>query len=136
MPNHASTSATKPNIHGLKCLLCIWWDQLGIVSCSNRPKPLWKITTNDVFEPSIEKKKPLYEQRHNKVISQHDNMQPHVVKQVKTNLELLKWEIILPLPYSPNIASSNNHLFQSIAHSLAEQHFHSHKDKKNRFTSG
>ena len=30
-PCHASTSAAKPNIHGLKLLLCIWWDQLGVV---------------------------------------------------------------------------------------------------------
>ena len=26
-PDHASISAAKPNIHGSKLLLCIWWDQ-------------------------------------------------------------------------------------------------------------
>jgi len=29
-PGHASTS-TKPNIHGKTLMLCIWWDQLGVV---------------------------------------------------------------------------------------------------------
>ncbi|GBN51835.1 Mariner Mos1 transposase [Araneus ventricosus] len=30
-PIHSSTSSAKPNIHGSKLLLCIWWDQLGAV---------------------------------------------------------------------------------------------------------
>ena len=30
-PSHASTSATKPNIHSLNLLLYIWWAYLGIV---------------------------------------------------------------------------------------------------------
>ena len=27
---HASASSSKPNIHGLKLLLCIWWDQQDV----------------------------------------------------------------------------------------------------------
>ena len=32
MLGHASTSTASPNIHGAKIMLCIWWDQLGVVT--------------------------------------------------------------------------------------------------------
>ena len=30
-PGHASKSFVKPNDHGSKLLLCIWWDQQGVI---------------------------------------------------------------------------------------------------------
>jgi len=34
-------------------------------------------------------------------------------------------------PYSPDIALSDYHLFQSMTHDLSEQHFTSYEDTKN-----
>ena len=31
MPGHISTSTARPNIHDAKVMLCIWWNQLGVV---------------------------------------------------------------------------------------------------------
>ena len=40
-----------------------------------------------VGKHSLREKRPQYEQRHEKVILQHDNARPHVAKPVKTYLE-------------------------------------------------
>jgi len=80
---------------------------------------------------ALKEKWPLYD----KVIMQHDNVRPYVTQPMKTYLETLKWEVLLHPSYS-DIASSDYHLFRSIAHGLAEQHFHSYENAKNGSTFG
>ena len=77
---------------------------------------------------ALREKRPQYEQRHEKVILQHDNARPHVAKPVKTYLETLKWEVLPHPPYSPDIAPSDYYLFRSMAHGLADQQFRSYED--------
>ena len=48
----------------------------------------------------------------------------------KPTWKYLNRKSYLHLPYSPDIAPSDYHLFQLIAHGLAEQHFHSYEDAK------
>ncbi|KAG5311344.1 MOS1T transposase, partial [Pseudoatta argentina] len=74
------------------------------------------------------KKRPLYAQRHDKVILLHDNARPHVAKPVKTYLETLKWEVLPHPPYSPDMAPSDFHLLRSMAHGLADRRFHSYEE--------
>ncbi|GFX14655.1 mariner Mos1 transposase [Trichonephila clavipes] len=113
-----------------------WWDQLGVVYYE-----LLKSTetiTGDRYRTqlmrlsrALKDKRPQYNERHDKVILQHDNARPHVAKVVKTYLETLKWEV-LPHPlYSPDLALSDYHLFRSMAHGLADQHFRSYEEVKN-----
>ena len=77
---------------------------------------------------ALRKKRPQYEQRHEKVILQHDNARPHVAKPVKSFLETLKWQDLLHSSYSPDIAPSDYYLFRSMAHGLADQQFRSYED--------
>ncbi|KAG5317865.1 MOS1T transposase, partial [Pseudoatta argentina] len=64
---------------------------------------------------ALKEKRPLYAQRHDKVILLHDNARPHVAKPVKIYLETLKWEV-LPHPlYSSDIAPSDFHLFLTVS---------------------
>ena len=55
-------------------------------------------------------------QKDTKVIFQHDNARPHVGKIVKATLKALGWDVLLHLPYSPDIAPSYYHLFRLMAH--------------------
>ncbi|GFU28458.1 mariner Mos1 transposase [Trichonephila clavipes] len=113
-PGHASTSTAKPNIHGSKVMLRIWW--LGVVYYEFL-KPTETITGDRYrtqlmrLSRALKDKRPQYNERHDKVILQHDNARPHVEKVVKTYMETLKWEV-LPHPlYSPDLAPSDYHLF-------------------------
>ena len=56
---------------------------------------------------ALRKKRPQYDQRHEKVILQHDNARPHAAKPDKTYLETLKWEVLPHPPYCPDIAPSD-----------------------------
>ncbi|GBP19144.1 Mariner Mos1 transposase [Eumeta japonica] len=61
----------------------------------------------------------------------HDNARPHVAVPVKNYLKTLDWEVLPHLPYSPDTAPSDYHLFQSMAHALSEQRFTSYEDTEN-----
>jgi len=114
----------------------IWWDQLGVVYYELL-KPTETITGDRYrtqlmrLSRALKDKRPQYNERHDKVILQHDNARPHVAKVVKTYLETLKWEVLPHPPYSPDVAPSDYHLFRSMAHGLADQHFRSYEEVKN-----
>ena len=85
---------------------------------------------------ALREKRPQYEQRHEKVILQHDNPRPHVAKPVNTYLETYEWEVVPHLPYSPDMAPSDYYLFRLLlAHGLADQQFRSYEDIERWFDS-
>ena len=83
------------------------------------------LTTIDGFESSI-----IWAETW--LILKHENTMPCFKTEVKTYLEMLNWEVLPHLPYSPDIAPSNYHLLQLMAHGLAKQHFHSYEDAKKK----
>jgi len=70
------------------------------------------------------------------VILLHDNARPHVTKLVKETLETPHWEVLPHAAYSLDYAPSDYHLFRSMAHALAEEHFTIMKTSKNGSLSG
>ena len=129
----------KGKIHGKKLLLCIWWDQLGVVYYG-------LLKPNETIAGTVYRTKLLrliralkekgahYYSRRDKIILLHDNARPHVAAPVKTYLEILKclkWEVLPHPPYSPDIGPSDFHLFRSMTHGLSEQQFTSYENTKN-----
>ena len=79
-----------------KKMLCIWWDQLGVVYYELL-KPNETITralyrTHLMRLSRALKEKRAYYSRHDKIILLHDNAR---LAPVKTYLETLKWEVLL-----------------------------------------
>jgi len=132
-PGKPSTSTPKRNIHGKKVMLCIWWDQKGVVH-HELLKQSQTITAEHYQQQlirlnnALKNKRPEYAKRHDKVIFQHDNARPHVGKIVKATLEALGWDVLPHPPYSPDIAPSDYHLFRSMAHGLSDQHFNNYEE--------
>ena len=136
--NNASTSTAKQNIYGKKPMLCIWWDQHGVV-CYELLKPN-ETNTGALYRTQLMRFSRVHEEkraqyysysRDAKVILLHDNARSHVAAPVKTHLETLTSEVLSHPPYSPNIAPVDYYLFRSTVHGLSEQHFTSYEDTKN-----
>jgi len=77
---------------------------------------------------ALREKRPHYRKRHDKLIFLHDNVPSHTSIMVQNYLETLNWEVLSHPAYSPDLASSDYHLFSSMGHALAEQHFDSYED--------
>jgi len=71
-------------------MLCIWWDQKGLVYYELLKLGEETSITGDRYQlqlirlsRALREKRPEYKQRHDKVILLHDNVRPHVAKVVK-----------------------------------------------------
>ena len=94
LPGHASTSSARPNIHVAN--LCVWWDQVGVIyykllKSNETITGEWYRTQMMRLSRAMREKRSQYDQRHKKVILQHENARPHIAKHVKTYLETLEW---------------------------------------------
>ena len=91
-PGQPAKSTAKPNIHGAKVMLCIWWDQKGMLYYELL-KPGETINGERYqiqlirLKRAIAEKRPEYGTRHEAIIFHHDNARPHVAILVKNYLE-------------------------------------------------
>ena len=65
-----------------------------------------------------------------RIIFYQDNTRPHVSLMTRQKLLQLGWEVLSHLPYSPDIAPLDFHLFQSFQNFLNGKNFSSLEDYK------
>lgn len=135
-PGQPANSFVKRNIHEQKALLCIWWDQKGVIFYEIL-KPGETVNSNRYTQQLqklnmlLKQKRPEWIDRHDKVILLHDNARPHVSKSVKELLEMIRWDTLPHPPYSPDMAPSDYFLFRSMTNGLRDIRFNNYEDITN-----
>ena len=127
-PGQPTLPTPKPDIHGKKVMLCVWWDLKGIIYYEILKH---KQTVNaDLYSLQLLRlsqalaiKRPYQGKGKRKVILLHDNARPHVAKTTKATIEELGWEVLPHPAYSPDLAPTDYHLFRSMAHFFKEKNY-------------
>jgi histone-lysine N-methyltransferase SETMAR len=127
-PGQVPLSTPKPEIHRKKVMICVWWDQKGVIYWELL-EPKQTVTANLYSQQLVrlsqvlERKRPYNGKGNRKVILLHDNARPHVAKTTQATIEQLGWEVLSHPAYSPDLAPSDYHLFRSMEHFFREKSF-------------
>jgi len=95
------------------------WDQEGVIYYELL-KPGETVNAHRYHQQLIKlhrvlrDKRPYYRKRYDKLIFLHDNAPSHTSTMVQNCLETLNWEVLPHSAYSPDLASSDYHLFSSM----------------------
>lgn len=109
-------------------MLSVWWDQEGVVYFELL-KPSETVNTVRYQQQlvnlrrALNEKRPIWRDRHNKLILLHDNASSHTAVLVKNTLREFQWETLPHPAYSPDLAPSDYHLFGPLENALKQQHF-------------
>lgn len=122
----------KPGLHPKKVLLCVWWDMDGIVY--HELLDMGQTITAQVYCQQLDrlrdnllKVRPHLLNRKG-IVLQQDNAKPHTAKMTREKLKDFEWDVLPHPSYSPDIAPSDFHLFQSLQHFLADREFKDRDD--------
>ena len=106
--NEPPPTTPKAGLHPKKVMLCIWWDWKEVLHyellLENQMINYNKYCSQlDQLKAALHKKCPeLVNRKH--IIFHQDDARPHVSLMSRQKLLQLGWEVLIHLPYSPNIA--------------------------------
>ena len=123
---------SKPNPHGQKRLLSVFWDSQGVL--------FWELLDNkktvntNVYIEQLHKLAEAVREKRRKrleVSLLHDNAKPHVAKFTREFLEKLGWNRVPHPAYSPDLAPSDYHLFRALKQHLRGKKFKNCEEVEN-----
>ena len=129
-PGTSSKTTVRPNRFGKKAMLCVWWDQDGIVYYELL-KPGETVNTVRYQQQlvslrrALDEKRPIWRDRHDKLILLHDNAPSHTALAVKNTIKEFKWETLPHPANSPDLAPTDYHLFSSLGKAVKHENFNS-----------
>ncbi len=129
-----AASTSKAGLQQHKMLLCVWWDNAGIIY-HEFLEPNKTITAALYIQQltklnsELIKKRPTLVNR-KQVLFHQDNARPHTAKTTIEKIKEFNWEIMHHPPYSPDIAPSDYHLFRSLQNYLTGKKFNSADELK------
>nr|QRH16695.1 transposase [Mayetiola destructor] len=124
-PGQPGPSQPTQDIHCQKIMLCIWWDQEGVVYYELL-NPDETVTAERYrrqlgnLARALNEKRPAIAKKGYRVLFHDDNARPHRANIVKENIQRLGWDQMDQPAYSPDLAPSDYHLFRSMQISLAD----------------
>ena len=116
-------------------MLCIWWNSEGVLYYELLPRDV--TITDDIYCQQLRRIADAIQEklttRLREVILLHENARSHSANLTKTTIQELGWEDISHPPYSPDLASSDFHLFRSLSNNLQGTSFTDENVLRTRF---
>ena len=120
--NELPPTTPKVDLHSENMMLYIWWDWKGSLYyellLENRTINSSKYCSPFGQLKAALKEKNLVLVNRKHIVFHQDNARLHISLMTRQKLLQLGWEGLIHLPYSPDTASSDFHLFQSFQNSL------------------
>ena len=123
--NEPPQTTPKAGLHPKKVMLCIWWDWKRVLYYELLPEN--QTINSNKYCSQLNQLKAALDEKHpelvnrKRIIYHQDDARPHVSLMTWQKLLQLGWEVLIHLPYSPDIASLNFHLFRSLKILLMEK---------------
>jgi histone-lysine N-methyltransferase SETMAR len=130
-------ATSKPDPHGKKVMLSVWWSVRGVEYWELLPPGC---TINAQFYTTqlrnLKARLDSTREKGSRIHFLHDNARPHIAKSVKAELATYGWWIIPHPPYSPDLAQATDYwLFSHLQRFLDNKNFKKEDEVKNSLKS-
>ena len=119
--NEPPPTTPKTRLHPEKVMLCIWWNWKIVLYYELLPAN--QTIHSNKYCSQLDQLKTALDEKHlelvnrKRIIFYQDNARRHVFLMTRQKLLQLGWEVLIHLLYSPDVAPSDFHLFQSLQNS-------------------